>query len=182
MKRRRTLITSLLLVAALALGIGYAALSDDLQIGGSANISIAAAEEAFEADIYFTKAVISADKGTAVIGDLAVGTGDKDKVTITVADGALKGAGDTVLCTIEVTNAGDLAALATLGTPSIVGAVAGDEAYFTVTHNWAGNTATIAAGGKAELLVTISCVKTPTAAVSATFTLDLTAESVTPLP
>ena len=38
MKKRRTLIISLLLVAALCLGIGYAALSRDLQINGSANL------------------------------------------------------------------------------------------------------------------------------------------------
>jgi hypothetical protein len=38
MKKRRTLIISLLLVAALCLGIGYAAIARDLQINGSANL------------------------------------------------------------------------------------------------------------------------------------------------
>jgi uncharacterized protein YxeA len=39
MKKRRTLIISLLLVAALALGIGYAALSRELVIGSTANLT-----------------------------------------------------------------------------------------------------------------------------------------------
>lgn len=38
MKRRRTLIVSLLLVAALCLGIGYAAINGELTINGTANI------------------------------------------------------------------------------------------------------------------------------------------------
>ena len=38
MKKRRSVIISLLLVAALTLGIGYAALARDLQINGSANL------------------------------------------------------------------------------------------------------------------------------------------------
>ena len=45
MKRRRNVIISLLLVAALALGIGYAAVTDVLDITGSADVSAAQVEE-----------------------------------------------------------------------------------------------------------------------------------------
>ena len=50
MKRRRTLIVSLLLVAALCMGIGYAALAGNLTITGSATIT----QQEF--DVYFTQA------------------------------------------------------------------------------------------------------------------------------
>ena len=56
MKNRKGLI-SLMLVAVLLLGIGYAALSDTLDITGSADVNQSAAEEAFNEDIFFSAAV-----------------------------------------------------------------------------------------------------------------------------
>ena len=178
MKKRRTTIIAVLLIAALALGIGYAALSDDLQITGSAAITATEADEAFEADVYFSKAVMTADRGTAVIGELATGTDDADKITITVAAGALKGKGDSVICAAEISNKGDIDAIVTLGTPAITG----DSEYFAVTTSWAGNTAQVNQGGTADLTITITCTKTPTEAVDMAFTLDLTADAVVTLP
>lgn len=178
MKKRRTTIIAVLLVAALALGIGYAALSDDLQIAGNAAITATEADEAFEADVYFSKAVMSAEKGTATIGELAVGTNDSDKITIEVAAGALKGQGDSVICAAEITNKGDIDAIVTLGTPAITG----DSEYFSVTTNWTSNSAQIAKGSVADLTITITCIKTPTEAVDMAFTLDLTADAVESLP
>ena len=46
MKKRRTFIVSMLLVAALALGIGYAALTDVLEVTGRADINQSQAETA----------------------------------------------------------------------------------------------------------------------------------------
>ncbi|MBR2354448.1 MAG: hypothetical protein IKA76_08115 [Clostridia bacterium] len=177
MKKRRTTIIALLLVAALALGIGYAAMADDLMVTGTADISVEAADEAFEADVYFSKAVISPEKGTATIGELAVGTADKDKITIDVAAGALKGKGDSVICAAEITNAGDLAALV-----NITNLEVSDSEYFSVTTNWSGNSAQLAAGGVADLTITIACVKTPTEVVETTFQIDFNAVPVDLLP
>lgn len=177
MKKRRTTIIALLLVAALALGIGYAALADDLKVTGNAGITVQQADEAFEADVFFQKAVMSADKGTATIGELEAGTGDNDKITIEVASGALKGKGDSVICAAEIKNAGDLEALVT-----ITGIDVTNSEYFSVTTNWTGNTATVGAGAAADLTITISCIKTPTEAVNTEFTIDLNAEPVQSLP
>ena len=67
MKKRRTFIVSMLLVAALALGIGYAALSDTLDINGTADVNQSQAEADFDLNVYFS----AVEKGS-----------DLDKVSI----------------------------------------------------------------------------------------------------
>ena len=173
MKKNRTLIISLLLIAALALGIGYAALADDLAIAGSAKIQSENAENSFAADVYFTKAVMSAEKGTATIG--ADNNGEaSDKVTITVNDDVLGGKGDSVICTLEISNVGDLDADVTIDS-----IITSNDEYFTVTTSWGSTTTrTIAAGGTLDLVVNISVDKTPTTDVSTTFEIGLTATAV----
>ena len=173
MKKRRTLIISLLLVAALALGVGYAALADDLFVTGTAGIKAENAEDAFAADVYFTKAVMSAEKGTAKIVNDDNGEA-ADKVTIEVNENALSGAGDSVICAIEISNVGDLAAKVKLGAIAV-----SNTEYFQVTTSWGNNTTQdLAAGGTLDLTVTITVLKTPTVDVDTTFTISMTAEAV----
>ena len=173
MKKRRTLIISLLLVAALALGIGYASLSDDLFIGGSANIDADDAKDAFAADVYFTKAVMSADKGVATIGADKNGEAS-DKVTITVNDGVLAGQGDSVICAIEISNVGDLPADVTINSINV-----SNENYFKVTTSWGANTTQrLDAGDTLDLTVTITVLKTPTADVDTTFDIGMVATAI----
>lgn len=174
MKKRRSLIISLLLVAALTLGIGYASLTDDLFIAGSAAIDSDDAKTAFAEDVYFTKAVISEGRGTAVIEADKNGEAS-DKVTITVPSGVLKGEGDSVVCTLEISNVGDLDALVTLDSN-----VVDNATYFQVTTNWEGlgNKNTLAAKGDVDLVVTIKCIKTPTTDVTTTFSIGMTATAV----
>ena len=172
MKKRRSTIIALLLVAALALGIGYAALTDDLFITGSAGIKQEHAEDAFGADVYFTRAVISGEKGTATIG-ADTHSEANDQITITAAEGAFKGAGDSVLTTVEITNAGDLAASVKLNS-----ALASNAEYFEVTTNWGTEDKVIAAGAKVTFEVYITCIKTPTSDVSTTFDIGFTATAV----
>ncbi len=178
MKKRKTLVVSLLLIAALALGIGYAALSDDLFATGTVGINLDHAEDAFQADVYFSKAgFLNTANGTATIGELATGTGDNDKLIIAVAEGALKGAGESVVCAVELANKGDLDALVTITELTNT-----NEEYFKITTSWADNTATLAHNGTADLSITITCLKTPsTEAVNSTFEITFNAESVTPL-
>ena len=57
MKNRKTVVVAFLLCAVLLLGVGYAALSDTLDITGSADVNQSAAEEAFNEDVYFSAAV-----------------------------------------------------------------------------------------------------------------------------
>lgn len=175
MKKRRFLIISLLLVAALALGIGYANLTDDLFVDGSAQILKANADDAFAADVYFSKAIVSEGRGTAVI-EADDNDHANDKVTLTVAADALGGAGDSVLCTLTVKNAGDLNANVTVGTPVLSSEVTGDSDYFTVSVDPTNKT--INAGEEGTFIVTVKVAKTPDKDVSATFTIEMTATSL----
>ena len=173
MKKNRTLIISLLLIAALALGIGYAALADDLFIEGSAQIKSDNAENSFAADVYFTKAVMSAEKGTAVIGNDDNGEAS-DNVTLTVNENALGGKGDSVICTLEISNVGDLDA-----TVTIDAITTSNDEYFSVTTSWGDTTTrTLAAGATLDLVVTIAVDKTPTTDVSTTFEIGMTATAI----
>ena len=176
MKKRRTLIISLLLVAALTLGIGYAALTDDLFVTGSAAINSDDAKDAFAEDVYFTKAVVSEGRGTAVI-EADANSEANDKVTITVPAGVLKGEGDSVICTLEISNVGDLDALVTLDSNTV-----DNSTYFQVTTSWEAlsNKQTVAAKGDVDLVVTIKCIKTPTSDVSTNFNIGMTATAVDP--
>lgn len=77
MKKRRTLVIGLLLVAALCLGIGYAALTDDLLINGQINYDPEVAEDELDGDVLFTATThddycYSAVSGSDATGDTAL--------------------------------------------------------------------------------------------------------------
>ena len=166
MKRRRTLITSLLLVAALVLGIGYAALTDVLDINGSATINQSAAEDAFDMDVYFSAAVANEEGNTA-----SVNSNDNDKASFTV--NTLKGKGDVATFTFTIKNDGDVDAVVT-PTLAATGGNTNPE-YFKVSSDWDGQAKTIAAGGSETYTVTIELLKTPTETIHGAFHIELTA-------
>ncbi len=79
MKKRRTLVISLLLIAALALGIGYAALSRELMITSAANLS----PDQNDFDIVFTDATVVNDPDNLLATASVTGTGTTANYTIT---------------------------------------------------------------------------------------------------
>ena len=173
MKKRRTLIVTLLLVAALALGIGYAALTDTLRVGGTAGVSAEAGSEAFEADVYFSNAISGAK------ADAAVGA-DKDTATMTVKADALKEVGDEAVATFTIKSDSDLPVIIT--NPTVAnGYITNDNTeYFEVTTNWvadhtltpnATNTATV------DITVTVKLIKTPETAQDVEFGIQLNVKS-----
>lgn len=93
MKKRRTLIISLLLVAALCLGIGYAALARELVISSTANLS----PDDSDFNIVFVSATPS---DTSVATASVTGTGTTANYTIT----GLSHVGDKVTLTFEIEN------------------------------------------------------------------------------
>ena len=93
MKKRRTLIISLLLVAALMLGIGYAALSRELMISSNAILNPDANDFAVEITDSSTS---NADFATTSIGD--------SKTTATYEVKGLSKKGEAVTLTYTVTN------------------------------------------------------------------------------
>ena len=96
MKKRRTLIITALLIAALALGIGYAALSRELVIGSEANL----APDENDFDIVFTSASIdNSDFGSASL------TGDPNNATTAhYTLTGLSAKGDTAVMTFVIKN------------------------------------------------------------------------------
>ena len=166
MKNRRNLIVAFLLCACLIVGIGYAALSDTLDITGSADVNKSAAEEAFNEDIYFSDAVANETGNTA-----SVNTDNNDKASFTA--NTLKGKGDKATFTYTITNDGDLDALVT---PRISSNT--NETYFKVYSDWAGQPKTLEAGKTLTYTVTIELLETPTDTISGSCIIELTAVSV----
>ncbi|MBE6546960.1 MAG: hypothetical protein E7668_05930 [Ruminococcaceae bacterium] len=163
MKKRRTILITFLLVAALALGVGYAVLSDTLDITGSADVNQAAAEEAFNADILFKSATANDSGNTA-----SVNSDNDDKASFTANN--LKGQGDKATFTFVIENKGDLAVKVTPRVSSNT-----NEEYFSVSSDWQGATKDLAAGGTLTYTVTMELIKTPTETISGSCIIELTA-------
>ena len=96
MKKRRTLVISLLLIAALALGIGYAALSRELMITSAANLS----PDQNDFDIVFISATVVGDPDNQLATASVTGTGTTANYTVT----GLSKQGDTVTLEFVVEN------------------------------------------------------------------------------
>jgi uncharacterized repeat protein (TIGR01451 family) len=168
MKNRKGLIAFMVL-AVMLLGIGYAALTDTLDITGSADVNQSAAEEAFNEDIYFSAAVANEEGNTA-----SINADNNDKASFTAK--TLKGKGDKVTFTFTIKNDGDIAATVTPKLNATLGNT--NPEYFSLTSDWDGATKTLAAGGELTYTVTIELLKTPTETVAGSFLVELTAVSI----
>ena len=170
MKNRKTLVVSFLLVVALLLSVGYAALTDVLDITGTADIDRAQAESSFNEDVYFSKAIANDDGNTA-----SVNADNNDKASFTANN--LKGAGDTATFTFSIVNVGDVDAKIT---PRIITNT--ETEYFEISSDWNGATKDLPAETTADnpltYTVTVKLIKTPTETLSGSFLIDLTAVSV----
>ena len=170
MKNRRNIVVAFLVIAVMLLGVGYAALTDVLDITGSADVNQSAAEEAFNEDVHFSAAVANESGNTASVnGD------NNDKASFTA--NTLKGAGDYVTFTFTIVNDGDVDAMVT---PTL-NATAGNTKpeYFSITSDWNGEGKTLVAGGSLTYTVTVTLNNTPTETISGSFLIELTAVSQT---
>ena len=148
------------------LGVGYAALTDVLDITGSADINQSAAEEAFNEDIHFSAAVANESGNTA-----SVNADNNDKASFTA--NTLKGQGDKATFTFTIVNEGDVDATVT---PKISSNTSTE--YFGLTSDWAGQPKTLTAGGSLTYTVTLELLQTPTTTIAGSFIIELTAVSV----
>lgn len=173
MKNRKTVVVAFLLVAVMLLGVGYAALTDVLDITGSADVNQSAAEEAFNEDIHFADGgAVANDAGNTA----SVNVDNNDKASFTANN--LKGKGDKATFTFTIQNDGDLAAEIT---PSISSNT--NTEYFKITSDWAGQTKTLAAKNSdvpstITYTVTVELLETPTNTIAGSFVIELTAVSV----
>ena len=179
MKRRRTALIAFLVLAVATLSIGYAALSDILDIQGTAEVTRASVGEAYNVDVYFDDTVVlkmyspehtdvtdtnlNMPKNSASVNDA-----DKDKATMTI--GGLSRQGEYVVVTYTVKN--DSAYDATVILKSQNNS---DGTNFEVTHVIANN-GTVAAGQSVEVTVTVKLLSVPTeTTMSTSFTIELEA-------
>ena len=169
MKNRRNVVIAFMIVAVMLLGIGYAALSDTLDITGSADVNQSAAEEAFNEDIFFSAAVANETGNTA-----SVNADNNDKASFTA--NTLKGKGDKVTFTFTITNDGDVAADVTPKLNATLGNT--NPEYFSITSDWGGATKTLDAHSEITYTVTVELLKTPTVTISGSFLIELVAVSV----
>ena len=168
MKNRKIVIVAFLLVAMMLLGVGYAALSDTLDITGSADVNQSAAEEAFNEDVFFSAAVANEAGNTA-----SINADNNDKASFTA--NTLKGKGDKVTFTFTIKNDGDVDATVTPKLNATLGNT--NSEYFTISSDWDGAAKTLAAHSEVTYTVTVELIKTPTETISGSFLVELTAVS-----
>lgn len=173
MKNRRIVVVAFLLAAVLLLGVGYAALSDTLDITGSADVDVAGLNAEFEEDVYFSGAV--ANEGSP--NTASVNSDNNDKASFSAK--SLKAKGDKATFTFTITNK---SAHAVVVTPKLNATLGNTNTeYFTITSDWNGEAKTIPATTNPEnpstltYTVTVELIKDPTDTVSGSFLVELTA-------
>ena len=175
MKNRRTVVVAFLLCAVMLLGVGYAALSDTLDITGSADVNQSAAEEAFNEDIYFSAAVANNIAGADNAGGntASVNADNNDKASFTIK--SMKGAGDKATFTFTIKNDGDVDADVTPKLNATLGNT--NPEYFSIKSDWDGAEKTLAAHSEITYTLTVTLLKTPTETISGSFLVELAAVS-----
>ena len=183
MKNRKIAIVAFMLCAAMVIGLGYAAVTNVLDIQGSTTISATAAEEEFNEDIYFTGVKDNTDHYVQSITDSAtygytanINTNNNDKAQFTVT--GLKETGDEVSITYQIKNESAYSATVSVKTNTNT-----NTDYFKFTNDIT-STTSIAAGGTVDVTVTVELIKQPTEQQSASFVLELnvTADANTQTP
>ena len=169
MRNRKTVVVAFLLVAVMLLGVGYAAVTDTLDITGSADVNSATA---FNDHIYFAKAEAVAGSGNTA----SVNADNNDKASFTV--NSLKEKGNEATFTFTIANSGDLSVKITPKLNAATGNTMPD--FFEVTSNWDGATKSLGActdEGPATIdyTVTVKLKQTPSEPISGSFLIELTA-------
>lgn len=174
MKNRNTIVVLFLLVAAMLLGVGYATLSDTLDITGSADINVSDLEKAYEDDIYF----VSASPEPSTLNTASLNPDNKDKASFSAV--SLQKKGDKAVFTFVIANESAHDVVVTPKLNATLGNT--NPAYFSITSSWNAQSRTIPAmaDGSAtpstiEYVVTVELLEDPTEAVSGSFLIELVA-------
>ena len=175
MKKRRTLIIALLLVAALALGVGYATLSTELTVTGS----ISNTPQAI--NVTYTEGSIKAGAGTAAAEAASTVTCTAGAQSATFNASGLTGEGETVSAVFTVKNYNNYDVQ--MDAPAILSETDADD-MFTITTTWldASGNATATAplleeNDEATFMVTIKMDKDTANTVTADFVIKVVANS-----
>lgn len=140
MKNRKTIIVAFVLVACMLVGVGYAAVTNVLDIQGSAEISQLAAEEELKEDLYFEGVVLAegvVNNTTAAITPPAeytanINTNNPDKAQFTV--NSLRDTGDSVKIVYRIKNDSAFPAEITMKSITNTNGTTADQAQNGIFH------------------------------------------------
>lgn len=173
MKNRKFVVVAFLVVSAMLLGIGYAALSDTLTVIGNANVDITGANAVFDERIYFSDATVVA------------GVDGKDLVSYTADDATYTVHGlatidDEAVFMFTITNDSNIDALISVDANKLSGdsnPSNSNEEAFTVSYAYPDGMEVAKSGGSIRVQVSVKLAKPVDEATSATFGLELIATS-----
>ena len=162
MRTRRIAIIALALITVMTLGVGYAALNDALTVNGTGSLTVDAAEDQFDEEVYFVDVVDTVNCTASVVSG-------EDTASIDIAN-TLAIVGDTATATFTVKN--DSAVPVTIVTNT-----SADSTHFRVTAVYPdGNS--IAANSTITVTVQVVLKQTVAADVNAeTFNITFNASS-----
>ena len=175
MKNRRITIVAFLLIAALTLGFGYAAVTNVLDIQGSVTVPVTDAEKEFNEDIYFvgvvngTEVVTNVDASANLGYTANINTNNNDKAQFSVT--GISNKDDSEIITFRIKNDSEHEA-----TVSMKSKTNTDDTNFAFDYYFGTEgvqTATIAAGQTVDVTVSVKLIKQLTAAGAASFVLEL---------
>lgn len=179
MKNRKTVVIAFLVVAAMILGVGYAALTDTLSIIGNAHIDIDSANKTFDEKIYFSAAEATSSTGTGATADVASFTPDDATYTAN----KLATFGEKSVFTFTITNDSNVDANVTVASTKLSGVENPSNTNvdkFDVEYTYPDGMTIAKDGGTITVVVTVTVKEPITSATSATFGIELTATSVDP--
>lgn len=158
MKKRRSLITILMVCLISLIGIGYAAITSSLTINGTSN--------ATASDSNFSVVFDTTEDDT--VTNCTISSLTETSATVTVDGSKLTKTGDTATATLTINNDST-----ELGANLVANVTQGSTNFFAVTADL--TQSSIAANGTTTVVVTIQLVKTPTETVTDSFTVTITA-------
>ena len=177
MKNRKIVVVAFMLVAALMLGIGYAAITDTLTIIGNAHIDFAQAETNYDAKIYFSASEATSSTGTGSTEDTASHTADDATFTAN----RLAGKDEYSVFTFTIQNDSNVDVKITVEETKLSGAENpsnSNSGKFEVTYSYSIDDMVIPSGESMNVIVTVKVIAPITTATSATFGIEYTATTV----
>lgn len=180
MKNRRIAIASFLLIAVLVMGIGFAAVADNLNIGGSARANSSQTATVFDEKVYFSAADKVAGTGTITPDEDSIeitGT-QKDDITFRVYSLALIDQYTKFKITIK-NESEQYDAIITLDDGQPTGTIDNKIKieYSTKSDSVDTDEIVCPAEGTVDVYVTVTLLCSPDEELDATFTANLTATS-----
>ena len=178
MKKRRSLVITFLLVTAIALGVGYAAVSDTLDIVGNIDANGSAMNNTFDGLVYFDTASATIlqnnDEGT-VTATANVSTASNDTANYGVA--GLQKVGDSVKLSFVIQNDYTESVWITMGNHEPI-----TDSALIVENNYNDTPVEIAAGDSWTFEVTITVDSLTSTDISISHNIQFNATDVAPTP